>query len=479
VRPLVENEQARPAIPYDWDRNGGVDLEPIDIGWWGHCHNESPLNAMGIDPKRQVVLYRAERGVAREQAKQRYSADDIWDVAGALAADHEEGWALPGDYRMRETQVETVQFVGNRNNGGHWLLICPPGGARRIRIDAEVTELWHKSDPSKKYANPMERFRRDLPTSDGAFAPNPDWVAADASDDDDITIDAKGRKLTVMVSYITVGEDGDRVQKHERATLDPKVDKAVKLAEEISDFDEEQATVVEHWYNAKTAAYYNVVQDIHGGRRREISRTAPVEAAQVLASQETLYDSVIEIHEFVTKNMGLPFVFDTSSGMSVWNYPVNRLKLDRVKEVDLDGFTYTTYKLSYATMGGPSGAPRYIIKRDAHGNPDRATALDPMPDFAFREEHWVCAPAASDAAGHLAVNVQALRAGYLTDKAGEKIVGELWRREAALLYAGLADEAAASDGNTYVFETEAGELIVFRDAASFEAAVKADLALRG
>jgi hypothetical protein len=198
----------------------------------------------------------------------------------------------------------------------------------------------------------------------------------------------------------------------------------------------------------------------------------------VLASQETTYDSVIEIHEFVTKNMGLPLVFDTSSGMAVWNYPVDVIRIDREKEVAKDGFSYTSYELAYETMGGPSSTARYIIKRDGRGNAERALALDPMPDFAFRQEHWVCAPAAADAAGRLAINVQALQAGYLLDKAGEKIVPELWRRQAALLYAGLSDEAAAADGKSWVFETENGELIAFKDAASFEAAVAADAALR-
>ena len=38
------------------------------IGWWGHCHNEAPGNAMGIDPQKGVEMYRADRGVAADKA---------------------------------------------------------------------------------------------------------------------------------------------------------------------------------------------------------------------------------------------------------------------------------------------------------------------------------------------------------------------------------------------------------------------------
>jgi hypothetical protein len=245
------------------------------------------------------------------------------------------------------------------------------------------------------------------------------------------------------------------------------------VAEEIADVygDGGGGKVVEHWYQPKSARYFQVVQEVKQGRKKEIARTAPAEAAQVCASQETVYDSVIEIHEFVMRQPGLPLVFDTSSGLAVWNYPVSKIRIDRLKEVEKDGFWYTSYHLAYETMGGPSGKAGYIIKRDAKGNPERALALDPMPDFAFRQEHWVCAPVAADGEGRLAVNVQALRAGYLTDKAMEKVVPELWRRAATLLYASLTAEGERA----WVFETSDGKMVSFRDQGSFEAAVEIDM----
>jgi len=477
-RPLGPGEPPRRGIPADWNRNGGVDLVPIEIGWWGHCHNESPLNAMGVDPKRSVTLYRAERGIPERHAIQTFTPDDVWDLFGALAADHEAGYAVRGSFGLRATQVEVTKFVGSRNDGGHWFLLELAGqGKRRIRIDAEVTRLWHKSDPSVRYQHPEERFRRDLPTDDGAFAANPDWVAAEASDEDEIAIDCLGRKLTLVATYITFDRAGDREQAKLTVELDPTKDAWVKIADEILHEVARGGSLVEHWYNPKLARYYRAQVEVAAdGARRETHRDEPVAVARASAQQETAYDSVIDIHDFVIKNMGLPFTFDTSSGLAVWNYPVNRVRIDRTRDEarveDGKPFSYTSYRLRYTTMGGPKGDARYIIKRDDQGNAVRALALDPMPDFAFRNEYWVCAPVTRDTRGNAAYNVQALQAGYLTGKQHDDVVPDLWRRQAAICYASLA---APGTGNTvYAFETAAGEILVFPTAAAFHAAVAAD-----
>jgi len=475
LRPLEPGEPARAGIPYDWNHDGAIDLAPIDIGWWGHCHHESPLNALGIDPKRGVDLYRADPAVPAAQRLQHFTAEDIWDVAGALASDHDSGYATRTQYRMRETQVETTKFVGSRNDGGHWITLeLARSESRRVRVDAEVTELWHKSEPDQRYPDPAARFQRDLPDGEGAFAPNPDWLASDSGDDDEIPVDGLGRRVTLRTTFVTFDASGERYQVKETVKLDPTADTFVKLADEILSANPSSGgKVAEHWYNAKRGAYYQVLSEVKpGGGRTELSRGQPATVRSVELRQETVYDSVIDLHDFVTKNMGLPFVFDTSSGLAVWNYPVDKVRIDRGKDVtrveDGAAFTYTSYRLRYHTMGGPAGDAKYIIKRDAAGNPVRATAEDPMPDFAFRNEHWVCAPATTDVHGTPAVNLSALQGGYLLDKAGDKIVPHLWQRLATLLYASLS----APPGSTPVRLLEAadGTLSTFTDADAWKAA---------
>jgi hypothetical protein len=481
LRPLREGEPPRAGIPYDWNRDGGVDITTIDIGWWGHCHNEAPLNAMAVDPRRGVDLYRADPAVPAGQALQHYSAEDIWDACGALTADHEGGYLARDRFQWRPVEVERTKFVGSRNDGGHWIEIdLARQGARRVRIDAEVTELWHKSDPTKMYGDPAARFRRDEPDGEGGFAPNPDWVASESRDDDEITVDGLGRKVTLQTTFITFDAKGDRYQAKEKVKLDPTVDSFVKLADEILHASPAGGgRVAEHWYNAKRGAYYQVTAEVKagsGGGRRESSRSQVVAVAAVRLRQETVYDSVIDIHDFITRNMGLPFTCDTSSGLAVWNYPVNKVRIDRLKQIERteDGapMTYTSYRLRYETMGGPGGDARYIIKRDAGGNMVRAVAEDPMADFAYRNERWVCAPATSDEQGTPAYNASALEGGYLVDKGRSKVIAALWRRLATLVYASLSAPAGAEP--VRLFETRDGELRAFAHAASFQAAIAAD-----
>jgi hypothetical protein len=477
LRPLAAGEAPREGLPGDWNRNGGIELAPIEIGWWGHCHNEAPLNAMGVDPQRGVTLYRAGRGIPEADALQEFTAEDVWDLFGALTADHEAGYAVTGSFGMRQTQVEVTKFVGSRHNGGHWFLLeLDRQGARRVRVDAEVTELWHRSDPSKKYDRPEERFRRDLPNPDGTFDPNPDWIAAEVTDEDEITIDALGRRLTFTATYVTFDDEGERYERKETVELDPTEDGWVKLADEITDVAPRGGKLAEHWYNAGQARYYRAIVEVGAdGQRRELQRDEPVRVTRAMSRQETAYDSVIDIHDFVTKNMGLPFTFDTSSGLAVWNYPVNRVRIDRTGDAERteDGkrFSYTSYRLRYVTMGGPTGDARYIIKRDAQGNAVRALAVDPMPDFAYRNERWVCAPVAADTRGNTAYNVQALEAGFLTDKQRTKLVTDLWRRQAAICYAALA--APGGGDIVYLLETSDGELLVYPDEGAFRAAIAA------
>jgi len=330
----------------------------------------------------------------------------------------------------------------------------------------------------------MARFRRDIENPDGTFSPNPDWVNASGSDDQTIAVDAAKRRMTVKSKYITFDKSGDRVEQEDQLVLDPSKDAFVKLADEITDrYADGGGKLTEHWYNPKTGQYQAVIQDLRAAdkfQKKELSRAQPVPCKEVTAMQETTYDSVMQIHDFVTADMGLPFTFDTASGMAVWNYPVSEMRIDLVTRVEKSeagkNFTYSTYRMKYDTMGGPSGDVKYIIKRDETGRMVRAVALDPMPDFAFRHERWVCAPICLDNTGGQAYNVRGLDAGYLTDKARSKLEPALWQRQATILFAALSDKTAAA--GAFVYEDEKGQLLSFANQADYDAAVNAHLKVR-
>ena len=494
-------ENLRRDFPLDWNLSGQIQVAPIQIGWWGHCHNEAPANALGMNPRRPVTLYRADRDLEPHLAKVHYSEEDCWDIVGAFTSDHEgerirdprtgrvssPGYVLfssGGGYRP--TQVDNTSFVGNRNNGGHWFQVEPDfPGARRIRVDAEVTDIWGLENPEHRYTKAMSRFRRDVENEAGSFDPNPDWVASGMDDDDVITVQAAGRRMSLKTRYITFDSNGRRVERNTHVNLDPSQGGFRKLAEEVEvTAPGGGGRLVEHWYDAKAQTYKSVTVAVKKGEdgdwTRETLRERESGTTSVTASQETTYDSVAELDEYVVKDLGLPLTFDTSSGQAVWNYPVYYLRRDvlgRVtREEDGETFTYTTIQLSYDTIGGPKGDPRYILKRDRLGHTVRAMALDPMPDFAFRNEHWTCAPVALDRWDRPAMNLRGLTAGYLTDKDKATLVPELWERQAIVLYASMCDATAAD--HAWVFETEDGRLLSFPDEASFQAAVDADLAAR-
>ena len=492
LRPPEPGEVLRADLPFDWQDNGSVSVTRIDIGWWGHCHNEAPANAMGMDPKRPVTLYRAHPDLPRDRRRADFTEEDCWDLVGAFTADHEgdrvrdpatgrvsaPGYVLyssGGAYRP--TRVDETAFVGNRNNGGHWFEVTPEG-SRRVRIDAEVVEIWGLEDPTHRYDEPMNRFRRDVENDDGTFDPNPDWVESGMSDDDMIAVQAGGRRLTLKTRFITFDGQGRRVERTLRVELDPSRDAFVKLADEIEGMHPGGGgRVVEHWYNPATRSLRAVRLDLRAeaGFERAEQSSEDHATVEVTAAQETTYDSVTAIDEFVVADMGLPFTFDTSSGQAVWNYPVSHISRDVEQRVtrDEDGesFTYTTYALAYQTMGGPSATTRYIIKRDALGRTVRALALEPMPDFAYRNERWVCAPLAPDVQGRAALNLRGITTGYLTDATGRRIVTALWERQAVVLYASLCDGVAPD--HAWLVEGADGRLRSFADEASWSAAVAA------
>lgn len=498
LRARTTGERLRTGVPLDWNGSGQIQVSPIEIGWWGHCHNEAPANAMGMNPKKGVTLYRADRAVPLRSAEVRFGEDDCWDLIGAFTSDHEGDRvtdprtgkvSTPGyvQYstggRYQPTQVDETSFVGNRNNGGHWFELAPKG-LRRVRIDAEVKQIWGLEDPTHEYTDPMNRFRRDIENEDGTFDPNPDWLESGMSDDDVIAVQAAGRRLTVETRAITFDAQGQRIEQKTVAVLDPSKDAFVRLADELQQRSPKGGgQLVEHWYNPKTQQYKAVsvsVANKDGKWARTQTGEQVVETTSVTASQETTYDSVTEIDEYVVKDIGLPFTFDTSSGQAVWNYPVMKVRRDvlgrHTRVEDGSPFTYTTVQLTFDTIGGPSGNPRYIIKRDAMGRTVRALALDPMPDFAFRNERWVCAPVALDRWDRPAINHRGLTRGYLTDASRRQLVPDLWLRQAIVLYAALSDETA--QGHAWVFETESGKLLSFEDEDHFRAAVDADRALR-
>ncbi|MCK6547381.1 hypothetical protein L6R52_16145 [Myxococcota bacterium] len=489
LRELRPGEKARDGIALDWDQNGTVNLAKIFIGWWGHCHNEAPLNAMGVDPRRAVELYREDRSLPAEKASVTFTKDDVWDLAGAFVSDAEDGFSTDGV--RANARIGETDFVGERNNGNGYLFLEVPGRGF-VRFSAELVEASEKDAPEKRVADPMSLFRKSVAKPDGTFEPSPDYAGQklNLAERDVVAVDVARRKLAMKATYVTLDDHGRRYEENRRVVLDPAKNEPVLISEElVRRTGTAGGQLRQHYLNPATQEYSTAdvdVKDDGSGKytRTELSRSRPVKASSTLAVAESTYDSADAIHGFVAKSPGLPFTFDTDSGKAVWNYPVRFTRIDREKIARAvergQEYTYTTYHLRYETMGGPTEAGsdhRYVLKRDAAGKVVDALALTPMPDFAFRQDHWVSAPVAVDALGRRAVNLRAKEAGYLTSAGSTEITPALWKRQADVLYAGLRPQAK-NEETAHVWELEDGSLVAFSDPIAFEAAKKADLQLR-
>jgi hypothetical protein len=268
----------------------------------------------------------------------------------------------------------------------------------------------------------------------------------------------------------------------------PELDRFIKIGQEITSLNEDGrgGEVTEHYYNTKTQEYHSVIKAVNGENDYvpvEVKRTDTVNVKGITMSAETVYDSSKELFEFYLADPGLPKVYDTSAGKTVWNYPVKKETVKLTKEEmrveEGHEYDYRTFKLSYETMGGPSRSVSFILKYNESGEIVDDIGLDPLPDFAFRKERWVSAPVTTDVNGQTAINVNALRKGYLLPQDGESfadVVTDLWKVQSAILYAGLSPDTA--EEGVFLMETQDGEFISFNDKADFEAAVEADKRLR-
>ena len=86
-------------------------------------------------------------------------------------------------------------------------------------------------------------------------------------------------------------------------------------------------------------------------------------------------------------------------------------------------YTYRTFNLDYDSMGGPDKDQDFILKFNEAGKIVDSCATDPMPDFAYRNDHWVCAPITTDRQGRTVFNVMALDKGYLLRDGGGTLGG--------------------------------------------------------
>ncbi len=488
-RPFRRPEMARPGIRYDWDHSGDLAPEPLGIDWWGHSHIEAPANAMGIDPRKPVRVYTADRRVPADRALATYSADDVWDAIGALAADTEYGYRhLCDGQPLGPADVAPPISGRHRNDGRGWLQVRLTSG-RAVHLSARVTDL-DVIDAADPLAEPMSLFQRYLPQPDGTFRENPLWrpTTIESGGPDDrhgyTEIDCTEQRMTVWVRAYEGLDAGPPRPVDVEVEIHPGHDGDIRLGQDV-----DQAAcagsmmLTDHFYNPVRRTYRSTTHRltrIDGEMRWRLARESPVQWVEALiAGQDTSYDPSAARHAFLVDQIDLPCTVATAAGSEIWRYAVDHLKVDRVHTVEVEEggerFTYATYRLTYETVGGPEGQASYIIKRSSDGRGAGAAAIDPLPDFEFQPDEWTFAPLVVDESGRTVIHSHAVSTGYLIDRQG-RMNPFLWSSLTRLLYASLSSKTRPQEA--LLFVDEDGRAWSFDDEPSFRRAVDADLALR-
>jgi hypothetical protein len=417
------------------------------------------------------------------KALRMYSSSDSWDIAGALVADHEGSPAWKTTDTDAPVTLDSSTFVGTRNSGFHQLRLTLADG-QSVEINAEVKSL---VDGAGNVQEPEAIYRANVENEAGSFGKNPLYVKTNPDETNEITVDVVHCAMALEATSLTLDAEGAPLERKSIVEINPDADRFIKVNEELSKFHGEGlgGEVTAHYYNAARRQYRSVVQDVtpgNGFKGEEISRTDLVEVTALHHTADSDYQSVKEIYSSFMDNPGTSWVYDTGSGQAVWNYAVNREKLELLDEVSQseegEDYTYRTFNLGYSTVGGPAKSHRFIMKFNSRGRVVDTCALDPMPDFAFHQNRIEAAPISTSLWGAPVYNVNALKKGYLFREGETELEGvetALWQRQAAVLFASLTDKTAPDQA--FVFEKTDGGLVSFDTEDSFQEAIDANKAL--
>ncbi|MBT6177145.1 MAG: hypothetical protein HOI23_07840 [Deltaproteobacteria bacterium] len=466
LRLMESAETKRGSFPYDWNQNGGVDVDGMNIGWWGHCHIEAPLAALKLAAGSDVTVFDA-----RSKGESTFGATDVNDLLFALMDADRYADINTG----RAASAETTTFVGNRNDtiGGQHpgdKMILTVGG-REIPFSFKLTGLYDVDD-AEKSVNPDDSFSPTVVTEGLKFEKNP---AFSGLREQDWSVISGDRKFEGSVEYMDVNSRGGVERKKADILIDPKnpSDEPILLSSELGR-GSYPPSVTKYYLNQKTGNLES--RQFEAAKKEDGSyEMKPVgEENKVFGavggmnlSRELTKESVIELHNHFldAARRGVSFVTEKDSGHMVWNYGTDSFKINKVEE---DG-DFVKYEVADKTQGGTK-TWSYILKYDDEGNAVDAHAFSAPPDFVFRPEKTVTAPLVRAENGSVLYNSAAYERGFLVGEDG-KISDEslsFFRYASDVLYASLVDPAK---DNQFVIMDDQGEMYFYDTKEAYEADV--------
>jgi len=466
LRLMESGETKRGSFPYDWNQNGDVDVDGMNIGWWGHCHIEAPLAALKLAAGSDVTVFDA-----RSKGESKFGSTDVNDLLFAMMDADSYADIKTG----RGASAETTTFVGNRNDttGGKFpgdKMILNVNG-REIPFSFKMTGLYDVED-SEKSVNPDDSFSPTVVSEGIKFEKNPAFAGLREQDWSVISGD---RKFEGTIEFMGVNERGGVERQKANIVIDPKnpSDEPVLLSSEL-DRGSYPPSVTKYYLNEKTGNLESRKFDASKKEDGSYEMKPVGDANQVFGkvdnmnlSRELTKESVIELHNHFldAARRGVSFVTEKSSGHMVWNYGTDSFKINKVEE---DG-DFVKYEVQDKTQGGTK-TWSYILKYDEEGNAVDAHAFSAPPDFVFRPEKTVTAPLVRDDNGRVLYNSAAHERGFLVGEDG-KISDEslsFFRYASDVLYASLVDP---TKDNQFVIVDDKGDLFFYESKEAYEADV--------
>jgi|GEM_PF-6926503 hypothetical protein len=443
LREFKPGEKKRSMMKFDWMGDGTIAETAINTGWWGHCHIEAPLAALGVEAKSRVTLFRESAG--KEVTVGKTAANDL--LFGLFDTS-----AMYDMTRRGMGKIDQTAFVGQRNDsreGGFGDYLSFKGSGRSQPFRVKIKEVYKRGN-STETESLTYAFQERIPGTDANGRPtlvdNPEFLGRDARNRDLHRIGGD-RKVVAEVKYLDFRLESETAagltkERRQWTTIDPASQERVFVGSEINRRGT-HPKVTKFYYNPRRRAIESLSWEWkrHEGRYQKVLLNG-VEAGEPLPgedfdnlsgrprfatvranvtglelSREVRKESAHEITAFIgdTIRNKAGAVMETSPGGPVWNFPLTEASKHGVNVGTTESLfsqldrAVQEVHVSVTTTGSDANAT-VVRRRDANGRVRGAEFRSEFIDFAWAPETYHALPSANGSSGGM-LNFDAIMRG--------------------------------------------------------------------
>jgi hypothetical protein len=431
LRQVRSGEKIRDNFKFDWTGSGGIEPTPVDISWWGHCHIEAPLAALGVEAKTKVTYFNAA-----SKKEKTFDPDRSNDLLFTLF-DTER---MVDPRSGRQKQLDKTTFVGARNDAlegfGDQLRVKTDRG--EITVETRLHQIFKAGAPGPKPIDQTFLFQRKLASATG-LAPNPEYVK---KIDGDVHIIKGDRKVVAEIKFPEWDSQGFERERRQWVTIDPTAPGRVLITAQIQRQGNAGGVLTKYylnlrdktieslsWKGERTASGFKrtLINTINPGAApagEEFAGISGMPKFDIVAKKVAGFNLAREVtkegaeaigafvEDAIVNNQGA--VVETSPDGPVWNFPMRNAKAsDVTKTPPPQDKLFASLERPFERIAMTANNRQTVVARTrgANGKVKDAEFEAPFLDFAWRPERWHALPFARGL-----VNYDALKRGYLFKK---------------------------------------------------------------